>query len=241
MLRIAIIDDEPLARSGLRRMLEQLPDTEIVGEAASALEARALLSSSPVDLIFLDIAMPEENGFALLQSLPHPPMVIFATAHAEHAVEAFAVQAADYLLKPISAHRLEQALHRARALRPGAGESTPPHQRGDRICLRTPERTIVLPVSDLLLLEAEGDFTRIFSQTAEPIFICQSIGHYQSILPAPPFVRLDRSTLLNLSRLEKIQPLPGAKCMIHFRGLGQTFPLGRIATKRLRELLPAGT
>ncbi len=239
MLRVLIIDDERLARDGLRNLLAEDAGVEVVGEAGDVREALELVKSLKPDAIFLDIRMPGRSGFDLLAELPDPPLAVFVTAYSEYAVEAFDIQAVDYLLKPVSPERLRQAVLRLRVAL-GTSMPEPVYARGERICLRSPERTVVVPVRDLVLLTADRDFTKIYmvEEDSPPLFICQSLGAFERSLPSPPFLRLDRSTIVNLARICSIEVSPTRGATVVLSGISEPVPLGRAAVKRLREALP---
>jgi two-component system LytT family response regulator len=237
MLRVMIVDDEALARQGLRAELQSQPGVEVCGEAGSMEQALEAIPAIAPDALFLDIRMPRGDGFALLNELAEPPPVVFVTAHSEYAVEAFDIQAVDYLLKPVRPGRLGKAVARLRAAL-GQGGDEPAYGEGDRICLRTPERTLVAPPADLVLLEADGDFTRVTVHGEHPLLICQKLGTFERTLPSPPLVRLDRSLMINLDRVETIEVSPTRGARVTLRGLGRTIELGRTALRRLREAIP---
>lgn len=227
MLRVMIVDDEPLARQGLRQMLEGLGGVEVCGEVGSLRQAEVAIPALKPDGLFLDIEMPGGGGFDLLNSLETPPPVVFFTAHSEFAVRAFDVHAVDYLLKPVRRERLQNALERLR-------ESAVPYGGDDRICLRTPGRTLVAPLEKIVLLKAEGDFTRVCVEGEPAILICQPLGSYEAILPKPPFLRIDRSLILNTARVESIESRPGGTGDIRLKGIESPVSLGRVALRRLR-------
>jgi two-component system LytT family response regulator len=233
MLRVMIIDDEPLARQGLRQMLDAFGDVEVCGEAEGLQQAVDVISVLEPDGLFLDVEMPGGGGFDLIARLENPPPVVFFTAHSEFAARAFDVQAVDYLLKPVRRERLSMALQRLR-------HASTPYAEQDRICLRTPGRTLVTPLEKVVLLEAEGDFTRVSVEGQSPILICQTLGSYEDTLPQPPFLRLDRSLIANTARIESIDSEPGGTGKLRLSGIPFTIPLGRAALRRLRASVPGG-
>ena len=237
MLRVLIIDDEKLARDGLRALLGKHADVHIAGEAGDVDAALDLVKRERPDAMFLDIRMPGKSGFEMFRELAEPPLAVLVTAYSEYAVEAFDVEAVDYLLKPVSPARLGQSLDRLRSAL-GNAAPPPPHAAGERICLRSPERTVVAPASDLVLLAADRDFTKVHVAGTSPLFICQSLGSFERSLPSPPFLRLDRSTIVNLARIRSISVSPTRGASVHFTGLAVPVPLGRAALKRLREAMP---
>jgi two-component system, LytTR family, response regulator len=233
MLRLLIIDDEPLARQKLRQLLDQHTGIQIVGEAGSVPEALKLIGKEKPDAIFLDIQMKESDGFSLLRSLEHPPQVVFVTAHAGHAVQAFDVQAVDYLLKPVRPARLSVALERLRSKSP----SEAVWQTRDRICFKTPGRTLIAEPGVIVALEADGDFTNIFIVGERPVMICHNLSYYEKILPSPPFLRLDRSLMINLDRIKKLEADGNDHEKLTLSGVEKTFLLGRAAHRRLSQAL----
>jgi two-component system LytT family response regulator len=237
MLRVMLIDDEPLARQGLRAEIGQRPDVEVCGEAGTMTEALQAIAALAPDALFLDIRMPHGGGFDLLKRLPAPPPVVFVTAHSEYAVQAFEVQAVDYLLKPVRPGRLAEAVARLQSAL-GRGGEEPAYGEEDRICLRTPERTLVTRADDIMLLQAEGDFTRVTVEHEHPLLICQTLGVFERTLPSPPHVRLDRSLMVNIERVEIIEVSPTRGARVTLRGLELPVELGRTALRRLRESIP---
>jgi len=237
MLRLIIVDDERLARQAMSQLLAELPSVQIVGEASNAEAGRTLIEAEKPDGLFLDIRMPGQDGFALLQGLQDPPLTVFVTAHSEHAVRAFEVEAVDYLLKPVRPERLQVAITRLQAALQPAGKEPPSinyHHR-DRICLRTPGRTVVAAMPELLALQAEGDFTRVHVRGQQPLLICHTLGSYEKELPTPPFFRLDRSILINLERITSIKHRSRDETFVWIEGLAEPLKLGRAGWARLRK------
>jgi two-component system LytT family response regulator len=233
-MRVLIVDDEPLARHAMRRLLASHAGIEIVGEAETLNDAAAAIENAQPDVVFLDIELGGDgDGFDLLASLDRPPLIVFVTAYAEHAVEAFAVDAVDYLLKPVLPERLAESLARA------ARELTrsEPRPGGGVIALRTPRQTLLTPPADIVALRADGDFTHVFVTGQPAVMIWRTLGHFESLLPSPPFLRLGRSLIINRDRLRKLETASRAEARITLDGIDEPLPLGRTAAQRLREAL----
>jgi two-component system LytT family response regulator len=239
MLRVAVIDDERLARQGIRHLLAAHPRLQVVGEADSKESAQALIQQEKPDGIFLDVHMPGGTGFDLLRSLDAPPKAVMVTAHAEHAIQAFDIEAVDYLLKPVTPARFAQAVQRLQAACAQAPTPypEPAFSSQDHICLRTPQRTITVPVRDLLVLQAEGDFTRIYLKNSPPLMICVPLGQYKKLLPSPPFARLDRSLIINLQAPLQLRRKSRDEASLLIDKTNQEIPLGRTAQQRLRDAI----
>lgn len=233
-MRVLIVDDEPLARSALRRLLAAHPEVEIVGEADSTEAARREIVGARPDLVLLDIELGGgRDGFDLLDSLEHRPIVVFVTAYPEHAVDAFAVEAVDFLLKPVEPARLERALARAQreialsARRPGPGT----------IELRTPRRTLLVAPAEIVAICADGDFVRVFVAGQPPVMILRTLAHFEAALPPARFVRLGRSVMINLDRLRRLESPTRSTSRLVLEGMTDPLVIGRAATARLREVL----
>jgi two-component system, LytTR family, response regulator len=237
-VRVVIVDDEPLARSALRRLLAAHPDVEIAGEADTLSRARAALEELRPDLVFLDIELDGSggDGFDLLQGLGKRPVVVFVTAFAQYAVDAFAVEATDYLLKPVDPLRLAEALARAGRLLAVA----PPTPEAGVIELKMPRRTVLATPAEIVALCAEGDFTRVFVVGQPALMILRALGQFEALLPAPPFLRLGRSVMINRDRLRGIEAASRAAGRLTLEGLAEPLSVSRAAVARLREAMTEG-
>lgn len=240
---VILIDDEPAARRGLTRLLQTHPDMHVLGEAESVPAARDLLRHvTPPDAVFLDVEMPQGSGFELIQSLAPATKVIFVTAHAEHAPLAFEVAALDYLLKPVRAARLTQALDRLR--RACAERSDAPHLPAaphlgmkDHLCLNTGGRTLIVPVEQIVAMRADGDFTRFMIEGQPSVLMGYNLGRYEAMLPQPPFARVSRSLMINLTRVESLAANSRDETLLKLHGMEEPMALRRIAAARLKSLL----
>ncbi len=205
-MKVLIIDDERLARDELRELLRMSPDVEVVGEAAHSEEARELIARMKPDVLLLDIQMPGPDGFALLAALPPPvPEVIFITAHNRHALQAFRVNALDYLLKPVEPAHLAAALARVRErlthLRTTqSNKAAPPGKLGDddTLFIRDGDRCWFVPVKKIRLAECVGNYCRIHFDTHHPLLL-SSLDALAAHLDPRHFVCASRSQLLNLA------------------------------------------
>ncbi|MES2692840.1 MAG: LytTR family DNA-binding domain-containing protein [Verrucomicrobiota bacterium] len=219
-LTAIIVDDEPLGRERVRTLLGEEPDIEILAEFASAAAALAAMRERLPDVLFLDVQMPEIDGFELLRRLGSPlPLVIFVTAFDEHAVAAFEVHALDYLLKPIKPARLAEALQRARAqLAEQNGEGRARRllallesRKSDtpylsRLAVRDRDRTRFVKVSDVDWIEASGNYIVIHAGT-EKYIVRETLAAIEVQLSPQEFFRLNRSALVRLDRVREIEPM----------------------------------
>lgn len=236
MLRVAIVDDETLARRGMRRLLGGYPQLTVVGEAASVESAVALIRIERPDALFLDIEMHGSTGFDLLQDLQGRPDVVFVTAHDRYAVRAYDFSVLDYLLKPIDPERLAAAvtkLEKSQAARQAIRKGQAP-----TLHLRTSTRTVIQRVDAIAAMRAEGDYTRVFVANGPAILAGQSLGKFEAHVPTPPFLRIHRSLIVNMDRIREIETVNRDTMHISLDGCGEAFVVGRATAARIRRLYP---
>jgi two-component system, LytTR family, response regulator len=212
-LRVAIVDDEALARAVLREYLTPIHDVEIVAECANGFEAVKVVTELRPDLLFLDVQMPKLDGFEVLELVGHDVAVVFVTAYDEYAIRAFDVHAVDYLLKPFSAERFGEALARARArLQRGerqpapelATAARPAGSRAARVLVRDGARVHVLAIDKIDYVQAQDDYVA-FRCEGKEFLKEQTLAQAEASLDPARFVRIHRSFLLNLDRLARVE------------------------------------
>jgi DNA-binding LytR/AlgR family response regulator len=200
VIRALLVDDEAPARSELRYLLATHPEVEVVGEAASATEALKLAAAVPYDAVFIDIEMPGLSGLdaaRLVHGRPGMPKLVFVTAHEQYAIEAFAVEALDYLLKPVDPERLAQVVRRLVSLQAPAGPV-------EKIPVMSGGETILLDWEELHYARADGDYSRV--HTYDRSYLCtRSLGALEEMLPVDRFLRIHRSYLVNLGKVAAVR------------------------------------
>lgn len=195
-LRCIIVDDERLARVEMAALLEEAGGCSIVGQAANAREAAALISEQQPDVIFLDINMPGDNGFALLETLDDCPLVVFVTAYDQYAIQAFEVHALDYLMKPVSADRLAITL---RVIRERLGKSP-----GQRLFLSDRNGGRFIQLDDIYLVRAYDHYVRLYHSAGNDM-LHQALSKFISRLPADEFFRANRSEVIRTSVVQQVK------------------------------------
>jgi two-component system LytT family response regulator len=210
-MRALIADDEPIARDVLREHLEEISDIDIVGEAASGPEAIAQIIQLAPDLVFLDLEMPELDGFSVLRSLnpENSPLVIIVTAYNQRALEAFNAGVVDYLLKPIHEARLTAALKKARTQL--AGRKKAAHPR--KIVGKSGGDLHLLAPSEVLAFEAQGEVVYIVT-AGRRYESTHSLKALEEKLEYPPFRRIHRKTIINTDHIRKISPLSSKRWLL---------------------------
>ncbi len=232
-MRALIVDDEPLARRELRRMLADFAWIEIVGEAANIDEAQKRIEELSPELVFLDIKMPGGSGFDLLERLEAVPQVIFTTAYDQHAVKAFEVNALDYLLKPIEPERLAAAIARARKRvdEPSQPRSNEPAL--DQLFVRDGPRCWFVPLSEVSLLTADGNYVRLLWGTRQPL-LGRPLTAIEQRLDPKQFFRANRRQIFNLAYVERVELGIGGRLHVQLRG-GPEVEISRRQARLFRQ------
>jgi two-component system LytT family response regulator len=247
MLRLMVVDDEPPARRGLKRLMRAHEDVEIVGEAGSLDEAHELTHALRPDAIFLDVNLGSDDGFDLIERLDPAPAIVFVTAHSSYAPQAFDVAAVDFLLKPVDQQRLALALERLRQYQrslahAGAqlldNETDPVAvQTKRRLHIKMAGQSIIVPTDRIATLAAEADFTRIMMADGRNHLVCRLLGQIDADLPKPPFLRISRSLVINLDRIEHVRSHDGGRTLVSLGPSVAPIMLGRAGSRRLRRCL----
>jgi two-component system, LytTR family, response regulator len=234
-IRALIVEDEPLARERLKMYLADEPDIEIIGECADGRQAVSAIRSLDPDLVFLDIQLPELDGFGVVEEVgaERMPTVVFVTAYDQHAMRAFDVYALDYLLKPYKRERLRRAVERARAqVRRGKGEalseqllslleSVRPGSRSvERLMIKSPGRVYFIRADEIDWIESEGNYVRIHAGK-ESHFLRDTLGSMEARLDRQKFVRIHRSTIVNVESIKELQPLFSGDYAVILHGGGR--------------------
>jgi two-component system, LytTR family, response regulator len=204
-IRCLIADDEPPAREIIHRYIENIPGLQLVKECPNALEVLRYLQEEEIDLIFLDINMPQLKGNELLKILKDPPKVILTTAHPEYALEGYELDVVDYLLKPIQFDRFVKAVHKAVHLNGhnSASTSSPAPETGQEafVYFRADRKMVKVMLEDILYIESMKDYVKIFTRS-NVIVTKQSITSVEAMLPEKQFVRTHRSFIVSLSKIK---------------------------------------
>lgn len=202
-MKCVIVDDEPLAIDVIKSHLSATEGLELVGTASNAIMAAELLKKNEVDLVFLDIQMPEITGVDFVKSLENPPMIVFTTAYAEYAVEGFELDAVDYLLKPVSKERFDKAVQKAyeyMKLKSGGNAETTELEE-DYIFVKANQKLIKISYDEILYVEAFADYVKIFIPDRR-IVTLQTMKKMEVKLPADKFCRIHRSFIVGLKHIE---------------------------------------
>ena len=242
-MKAIIIDDERLARTELRKLLQDFPEIEIVDEASNAEEGIQKIENHNPDLVFLDIQMPGKTGFDMLSELDHAPQVIFTTAYDEYALKAFEVNALVYLLKPVEPRRLADAVEKLRKISNGGmtertGMHTEPTSRlgeNDQVFVKDGERCWFVKLSEVRLFESVGNYAKVFFGSNKPL-ILKSLNALEERLDEKVFFRANRKHIVNLRMIEKIEPYFNGGLLLELKG-GEKIEVSRRQTVKFKEMM----
>ena len=241
-MKAVIIDDERLARTELKKLLQDFSEIEIVDEASNADEGIAKIEQHNPDLIFLDIQMPGKTGFDMLSELDKSPAVVFTTAYDEYALRAFDVNALDYLLKPIEPKRLAEAISKllSSEVKEYKHSSEPLTYdsllgENDQVFVKDGERCWFVKLNEIRLFESVGNYAKVFFGVNKPL-ILKSLNALEERLDPKIFFRANRKHIVNLRMIEKIEPYFNGGLLIELKG-GEKIEVSRRQTVRFKEMM----
>lgn len=233
-----IVDDERLAREGLKQLLAETGEIELVGEAANADEAIELVEKHKPQLLFLDIEMPEKNGFDLLEELIETPYVIFTTAYNEFALKAFEVNAMDYILKPIELTRLKEAIARVKKQiieidqQPKSNRNL---SEQDQVFIRDGDKCWFVKLTEIRMIESAGNYAKIHFDKYQPL-IHKTLNALDERLSPSLFFRANRQQIINLQYIDKIEPFFNAGFLIYLKD-GTKVEVSRRQSVKFKEMM----
>ncbi|MCI5080370.1 MAG: LytTR family DNA-binding domain-containing protein [Saprospiraceae bacterium] len=239
MINVIIVDDEPLAQDVLETYIEKISELNLVQKCSNALEANEALKNHDIDLMFLDIQMPQLTGIDFLKSLTKPPLVIFTTAYPNYAIEGFELNALDYLLKPISLERFMKAVNKAmdRLELEQRDESEEPVEvvegHPDYIFVKADKKLVKVNYDDIIYIEGLKDYV-IIRMDKSRIITLQTMKSLESKLPSPTFKRIHRSYIVNI---EKINAIVGNMVEVVEKGQAKHLPIGKNYREDLLEII----
>ena len=239
--KVLLIDDERLARNELKKLLQDFPEIEVIGEAANADEGIEKIESLNPDLIFLDIQMPGKTGFDMLAQLDSAPDVIFTTAYDEYALKAFEVNALDYLMKPIEPNRLADAIQKLQlAEEKEIAASLGGINRGtlteaDQVFVKDGERCWFVKLGEVRLIESVGNYAKVFFGNNKPL-ILKSLNALEERLDEKVFFRANRKHIVNLRMIEKIEPYFNGGLLLDLHA-GEKVEVSRRQAVKFKEMM----
>lgn len=235
MIKAIIVDDEPLALDVLETYIEKMPELSLVAKCENAIEANEALKNNDVDLMFLDIQMPQITGVEFLKSLNNPPAVIFTTAYPDYAVEGFELNAVDYLLKPISLDRFMKAVNKvSEKIGSKSNDSSGTvEMEGDFFFVKADKKLIKVDFDDIIYIEGLKDYV-IIRQEAGRVITLQTMKSLETKLPESTFKRVHRSYIVNIN---KINAVVGNMLEVTEKGQTKHIPIGKNYREELLNII----
>lgn len=242
MIKVLLIDDEPLASDLVAEYLQKHENFEVIGRCLNGFEGFKAIQELQPDLVFLDVQMPKITGFEMLEMLDNPPAIIFTTAFDEFALKAFEASAIDYLLKPFSEKRFADALSKYTSRK----ENNEPQKleglqenntlkNNNRVVVKDGGKIRIVPIKEITRLEADGDYVTIVSIQGK-FTLKKSLQHFENTLTASVFVRVHRTHLINISEIERVDPYGKNNHLAQMKD-GSKVPVSRTGYQRLKQTL----
>ena len=233
-----IVEDSRLARNELKELIKQYPNINLVGEAENVDDGVILIEKNKPDLLFLDINMPEKDGFQLLEELDEVPIVIFTTAFDEYAIKSFEYNALDYLMKPINSSRFDIAIEKIKR-RINSNINNQKYDKklnsNSQIFIKDGEKCWLVKIADIYLFEIVGNYTRVYFNENKAL-IYKSLNQIEEKLPSTSFFRVNRQQIINTSHIENVTPWFSGKLKLKLTN-NKTVEISRRQSQSFKELL----
>lgn len=230
-----IVEDSRLARNELKELLKKHPQIELVGEAENVDKAYDLINDVQPKILFLDINMPEKNGFELLEMLENVPLTIFTTAYDEYAIKSFEYNAFDYLLKPINQDRFSKTIEKVIVTIEKETSEEKPFELHRQIFIKDGENCWLIKISEIAVFEIVGNYTRVYFEDNKPL-IYKSLNQIEAKLPEETFFRANRQQIINLHHIEKVIPWFNGKLKAVMKNSGQEIEVSRRQSYKFKDV-----
>ncbi len=234
-LRVLIVDDEELARVDLKHMLAEHSSIEIIGEASDINSATKAVIELKPDVIFLDIEFPGESGFDLLEKVDESTKIVFITAFDEFAIRAFDVNACDYLLKPVSTIRLKQTIKRLESTTNEIRKIDSAYNYDDQIFISVNYKYYFIKVNSIIRISSEGKYPEILTATKVKGLVNKSLQEWEKCLPEKDFIRIHRSTIINMNFVEKVERGANYSYKLFLKNINEPIPISRRYASKIKE------
>lgn len=230
-----IVEDSRLARNELKELLKKHPQIELLGEAENVDKAYELINEVQPRILFLDINMPEKNGFELLEMLENVPLTIFTTAYDEYAIKSFEYNAFDYLLKPINQDRFSKTIEKVVATIEKETSEEKPFELHRQIFIKDGEDCWLIKIGEIAVFEIVGNYTRVYFEDHKPL-IYKSLNQIEAKLPEATFFRVNRQQIINLNHIEKVIPWFNGKLKAIMKNSGQEIEVSRRQSYKFKDI-----
>lgn len=236
IIRALIVDDERLARKDLTNMLNEIQGVEPVGEAEDVPSALKAIDELKPDVVFLDIQMPGQTGFDLVEQVDFPGKIIFVTAYDEYALRAFEINAMDYLMKPVNIERLRKSIERINEEPLNKPKTFAPLNYSDRLFTTVGSKVQFLKIDSIILISSDGDYTRVFTNNKIKGLITKTMKEWEERLPEKQFCRVHRNSIINTEYIEEVDKWFNYSYRVKLRGIDDPVIISRRYAKKLKAI-----
>jgi two-component system LytT family response regulator len=234
-IKVLVVDDERLARKDLSSMLAEYPEIELVGEAQDVPSAIKAIEELKPDLVFLDIQMPGQTGFDLMDQIDFDGKIVFVTAYDEYALRAFEINALDYLMKPVSHERLKKTLSRFDSVDEVKPKNYAPLNYDDRLFTTLGTKVQFLKINSIVLIQAEGDYTYITCNDGHKGLVTKSMKEWEERLPPTHFCRVHRNSIINTNYIEEVDKWFNYTLRVRLKHIKDEVVISRRYAKKLKD------
>jgi two-component system LytT family response regulator len=235
-IRALVVDDERLARKDLMNMLRELPEVEIVGEAEDVPSALIAINELKPDVVFLDIQMPGQTGFDLVEQIDFDGKIIFVTAYDEYALRAFEINALDYLMKPVHPERLQKSLERIQEDTASKPKTFTPLNYNDRLFTTLGSKVQFLKIESIVLISSDGDYTHVFTSEKTKGLVSKTMKVWEERLPEKYFFRVHRNSIINTEYIEEVEKWFNYSYRVKMKGIAEPVIISRRYAKKLKDI-----
>ncbi len=236
LIKALVVDDERLARKDLSSMLARIPNVQVVGEAEDVPSAIKAIETLDPDVVFLDIQMPGQTGFDLIEQVSFEGKIIFVTAYDAYALRAFEINALDYLMKPVTPERLEKSLERMQQSGQNPAKAAEPLNYSDRLFTTVGSKIQFLKINSITLIRSEGDYTYITCNNGVKGLVTKSMKEWEERLPEAYFCRVHRNAIINTDAIEHIEKWFNYSYQVKLTGIDEPVIISRRYAKKLKDL-----
>ncbi len=235
-IRVIVVDDERLARNDLKNMLNDLSNIDIVGEAEDVPSALNAINELKPDIVFLDIQMPGQSGFDLVEQVDFDGKIIFVTAFDEYALRAFEINALDYLMKPVAPERLKKSITRIHNESPAKPKGFNLLKYSDRLFTTVGSKMQFLKIEDIVLIASYGDYTHVTTIGNKTGLITKTMKEWEERLPNKYFIRVHRNSIINTEYIEDVEKWFNYSYRLKLKGITEPVVISRRYAKKLKNI-----
>jgi len=234
--KVLVVDDERLARKDIISMLNELPNIDIIGEAEDVPSALKAIQELNPDIVFLDIQMPGQTGFDLVEQVDFKGKIIFVTAYDEYALRAFEINALDYLMKPVTPKRLKKSIDRIQYETIDKPKTFTPLKYTDRLFTTIGNKMQFLKIESIVLITSDGDYTHVYTHNNKKGLVTKTMKEWEERLPEKYFCRIHRNSIINIEYIDEVEKWFNYSFRVKLKGIEEPVVISRRYSKKLKDI-----